>query len=382
VKKNLLLLVFTVFLISVTGFAAQPVIKVGHHIGFDRIVFNSREKIPFSIERFPSYAVIRFDKTIDIDVEKLYKTLAPSLRRISVEMEKNQTIMTISAYPSERLLKSNHVKGAFYFDLYWPKPESSCETKKEPTAAFSFKNLDTGKHLSNLPTNQMKDTNPSSEEKANIKEQAEQAEKTNVDVAFVQNEPEAEYTFIETQTPDGVPYTILRFLKSNNFYAFFYKDGYYWVVFPASKQRKIPAYFNTNGAIQEIIQLPHKEAFIVRLTINPSYDFVEVMPDGDIYFAKEAFFVPKVKSSSVVLLSSEKGVEVQMPTAEQTFPVRFYDPVVGNEIIALASSKNCMKEKYSYAFMENLFSARGIVFISKTEYLEAVPSENGFLFIP
>ena len=274
-------------------------------------------------------------------------------------------------------MKYNTVKGAFYFDLYWPELEQSCKTeKKSKDDALAGKKVGTEERRPS-PEKQTLEENG---EKTDISSSVQKTENPQTRIPSVQNETQAEYTFIDTQTSDGIPYTILRFLQSDNFYAFFYKDGYYWMVFPSKEQRKIPAYFSMDGAIQEIIQLPHKEAFIVRLAVNPAYSFVKSAPNGDVYFAQEDFFVEKGRDMSPFILSSEKGVELEID--EHTAPIRFLDPIVGNEIIALPSSKDFLKDKYSYDFMETLPSERGIVFISKTEYFEAVPSENGFMFIP
>ncbi|MDD4519464.1 MAG: hypothetical protein PHI50_01070 [Alphaproteobacteria bacterium] len=323
------------FLFCFTGlscFAKEPVIKAGHHVGFDRLVFNTQTFLPFKIHRYDTYSVLSFSKALKIDLGEIYKIIAPSLKKMSLKSSPKQTDLILSNYPKDRKLTAHSFKGGVYFDLYWPELKQECPSLK----------------ISSLKGR----TCPSKEK---FLEQ------------FSSNDSSFELLISEMLCQETKRCSLLRLLNAPKDVAIFEKDAALWIVFPKILKTQT-AFKNTKTIIQKIKTYTLKNGTAFRLSYADGYEPV-LIEKGSIQFSPKGTvsrYIAKNMSSAHPLLTGE-GVVFHL--GKKLPPIRFTDPVVGNEVVVFPDENLYNPSSYRFDFVEIPPSFQGLAFISWTEAL-------------
>lgn len=323
-------------------------IRAGRHSGFERLVFDWKNKTEYKLTRKNNEAVITFDRPAKINLNAVRRNLPSEFKKIKASTDKN-SLSVVIPLPENKEIKHFLVGSKVIVDIIQasqpipnidvksPKPAPVSTVEPEPLKATETEKLPEEKPV---------------ELKKEIEKPAKDLKKRIVSLSISWEQSVAS--------------------------AVFKRDDYLWIVFDRLKHIDIKLMKKTGGNILvDIIQIPHGSATVLRLITKSGYN-PSLRHEGMLWIIDfmQQPFKPKATVSAVPQLRTEVGPKLFFPVSGASSVVSVVDPSVGDNmlIIPFASLGRGIFPRHEYPDAELPVTIQGIAVFAKNPNIKFTQS--------
>lgn len=397
---------------SVSEAASTPSIKTrfGRHANFTRLVFDWRGNVGYRIENQNGAVTLRFSRPAEIQVSQAALARARGFESINARVTESGTDVELQVDGRVRHFRDGFKVVVDVFDppvaqaRQEPKPAPAAAPKSEATAKRRETVAETvvATNNSGAAPDEKRTSGPVSLAAPNISAQAGPVLPSPdgivansagvpadgpVNLLPVSLEPALQNPSqlpsgaadLEVQIISELDGALLRFpFTSQTGAAIFRRGGSLWIVFD-SLVRINTAQIEAEASdfVQEIEQIPHSDATILRLVTIPGYNALSVR-EGNRWEIVLAPQLLKPEDAMGVTTNAGSVPSVTVGPTTPARPLRLVDPEIGDElrVVPVYSSGEGVAERYLYPDFRILPSIQGVALVPLSDRIDLRAGED------